>query len=332
MGLPSLACMTALFAVVAASATPASATPARTSSLSWTAPRGCPDAAALRTRVEHRLGRSLDDAPVAVEVVVTRSGARYIARLAHGGRTVTSTRCNELADAVAVIVARLAAEAIARSEAEHAAIEIHDHPAFVFPGSQGTSRGSADVSAEHVDRGAPAARPQTYVPPPWTLSARASAVTGIGVIPQVGLGGELAISVRAGTHLAELGAARWVASAAQFHNGAPAKIDVDLDVTVVRYGWRPAVLPLRAWVAVEGGTMTSGGGAIPGVSIESGRWIAAGAGFGIAWQMRPWIRLVGTTEVMVAVERVRFSVGDMSVYAPSPMSVRTTYGIELGWQ
>jgi hypothetical protein len=63
------------------------------------------------------------------------------------------------------------------------------------------------------------------------------------------------------------------------------------------------------------------------------RWIAAGAGFGIAWQMRPWIRLFGANETMLAIERARFSNGEgIVIYAPNPMSFRTICGLELGWQ
>ena len=106
----------------------------------------------------------------------------------------------------------------------------------------------------------------------------------------------------------------------------------DLDVTVARYGWRPPELPLRAWVAVEVGTMSGGGYNLPGTEVDKGRWIAAGTGFGVAWQMTPWARLVGGTEAMLAVERVRFKIDGMDVYAPAPMSFRTTCGLELGWQ
>jgi hypothetical protein len=49
--------------------------------------------------------------------------------------------------------------------------------------------------------------------------------------------------------------------------------------------------------------------------------------------MAPWIRLLGATETMLALERVRFSTGDgIVVYAPSPMSFRTICGLEIGWQ
>jgi hypothetical protein len=169
------------------------------------------------------------------------------------------------------------------------------------------------------------------VPRRWTINARVSALSGIGVIPKVGLGGELAISVRAGNHLAELGAARWTTSASQLHDGAPAPVDVNLDVTLARYGWRPTHMPLRAWLAVEVGSMNGSG--VDLGQIAAGRWIAAGSGFGVAWQMKDWVRLVGGTEVLFAFERVRFTGTDgIVVYAPAPMSVRTTVGFELGWQ
>ena len=65
--------------------------------------------------------------------------------------------------------------------------------------------------------------------------------------------------------------------------------------------------------------------------LGSGRWLAAGAGFGVAWPIHKWVRLVGTTEVLVAIERVRFSLGDgMTVYAPSAASARATCGLEIG--
>jgi hypothetical protein len=159
-----------------------------------------------------------------------------------------------------------------------------------------------------------------------------SGLSGIGVIPYVGVCVEVAVSVRAGDRLAELGASRWVMSTSQFHAGTASKLDVNLDATVARYGWRPPTLPLRAWAAVEVGTMHGGSAIVPGTQSGSGRWIAAGTGFGIAWQARPWIRLLGSTEVMVAVERARFVNGSMDVYAPAPLSVRTTCGLELGWQ
>ncbi len=295
-------------------------------SLSWHAPAGCPDAAGLRARVERRLDRSLDDVAVPIDIDVAFVPARrrgavpgsYVARVdlrgvtvANEVRTLTSRRCSDLADAVAVIVARVAGDVIAR---RRVAVRDEDAPA---------------VTAARV-----ATRPSAPPPPrTWSLGARISGVSGIGVIPKVGLAAELAITLRRKNTLAELAATRWVTSAAQFHDGAPAKVDVDLDVASARYGWRPALLPLRAWATVEVGKMDGNNLRLPSQQLESGRWVAAGGGFGVAWQMNGWVRLLGSTETMLAIDRVRFTMGDgLVVYAPSPMSFRASVGLEVGWQ
>ena len=101
----------------------------------------------------------------------------------------------------------------------------------------------------------------------------------------------------------------------------------------MRIGWRSEQLPLRGWASVEVGTMYGNGVALANAALGEGRWFAAGTGFGVAWPMTRWARLVGTTEVMVAIQRVRFSLDNGSVvYAPAPMSARATCGIEVGWQ
>lgn len=282
--------------------------------LTWRAPAGCPDAASVRARVEHRIERSLDDVVAPVEVDVALAGGRYVARvdlravsMANDVRTLTSKRCGDLADAVAVIVARVASDAIAR----HRVAAADDEAAPIL-----------------IETVAALAKPRA-----WTLGVRLSGVSGIGVIPKVGLGGELAVTLRRKDSLAELAGARWVASAAQMHDGAPAKVDVDLDVASARLGWRPAAMPLRAWAAIEVGKMEGTNIRLPSQQLESGRWVAAGAGFGVAWQMNGWLRLLGSTETMLAIDRVRFTLGDgIVVYAPSPMSFRTSVGLEVGWQ
>ena len=320
--------LVAISFVVLVSAGAAEAAPA----IEWRAPAGCPDAAGLRSRVDRRVEYALDDVMIDVSIDVTKTHGRYTARIDLGAvtvandvRTLTSTRCADLADAVAVIVARVANDAARRSAASTAvdvdAIVIHTPPTTVA-----ASRAEAPA---FVDRFVPTHYgKETFRP--WTIGVRVSGLSGIGLIPQVGLGAELAVTIRAGRHLAELGQSRWARSTAQFIIDGPRNIDVNLDATVARYGWRPAAVPLRAWLAVEVGKMQ--GGELSGTQIEDARWIAAGAGFGIAWQMTPWIRLFGSTETMAAIERARFTNGDMVVFAPSPLSVRTTCGLEVGWQ
>ena len=153
------------------------------------------------------------------------------------------------------------------------------------------------------------------------------------MIPKVGVAAEVAIVLRRDNLLAEVAGTRWLDSYAQFHDGAPAVVNVLLDTAAGRYGWRPKHLLLRVWTAVEFGLMAGNSVKLPTEQLESGRWIAAGVGFGVAWQFNKWLRLVGTNETMVAIDRVRFTMGNgLVVYAPSPMSFRASAGIEVGWQ
>lgn len=284
--------------------------------LAWRAPAGCPDLAELRQRVERRLDRTLDNVVVPIEVDVAQAGGRYVARVdlravtvANDVRTLTARHCSELADAVAVIVARVAGEAIARQR-----IAARD--------------GSEEPAAIILE-----AAPLPPQPRTWTLGARVSGVSGIGVLPKVGLAAEGAVTLRRNDLLVEVSGTRWFTSVAQMHDGAPAKVYVGLDVAAARIGWRPAKLPVRAWSSIEAGHMGGNNIKLPSQQLESGRWLAAGGGFGIAWQMAPWCRLIGSTEAMLALDRVRFTLGDgIVVYAPSPMSVRTLLGLEVGWQ
>jgi hypothetical protein len=282
--------------------------------LAWHAPDGCPDAASLRARVEQRLERSLDDVVLAVEVDVALTADRYVARIdlramtvANDVRTLSSPRCAELADAVAVIVTRVASESIAKTRVAT----------------------REDLRKQFIVDITPKASPSRL----WAIGGRFSAVSGIGVIPKVGLAAEVAITARRGNVLAEVAGTRWLDSFAQLHDGAPAVVNVMLDTAAARLGWRPGNLPLRAWSTVELGMMDGSSTKLPGEQFDSGRWIAAGFGFGVAWQMNKWLRLVGSNESMLAIDRMRFRTGNgMIVYAPSPMSFRASVGLEVGWQ
>ena len=275
--------------------------------IAWQAPAACPDTDALRARIAQRLEVEPD---FAITIDVAQLGSRYVASVHLGGdvRTLASARCDDLADAVAVIVARAATEHAARPRLAMRERE---------PEPEVTVHASLDQP-----------RPRA-----WTLGARLSGVSGIGIIPEVGLGAELAVTLRRHSTLAEVAATRWALSEAQLHAGAPARVDVGLDVTAMRFGWRSEDKPLRGWASVEVGTMYGNGISLANAQVGEGRWVAAGTGFGVAWPMTKWLRLVGTTEVMLAIDRVRFSLSDgQVVYAPAPMSARATCGIEVGWQ
>jgi hypothetical protein len=273
----------------------------------WSAPASCPDGEDVRARIERRLGAPLEIH--GVEVAITRAGPTFVAHVDTRGvtvanqiRTLTSARCDELADAVAVVVARLASE---WRRVEQPRVAVVERPR----------------------------EPVTIVTPPrtWGYGVHAMALSGIGTVPRVGIGGELSLFVRRKNHFAELGFARWASKSEYLIDGAPGRVEVGLDVITARIGWSPSRMPLRAWLGSEVGSMRGEGAAL--VDPQAGRapWFAVTGGFGVGWPMARYARLIGTFEVAVPTSRVHFMlVQSGDIYTSSPVAARCALGLELG--
>lgn len=286
--------------------------------LIWQAPAICPDAREVRARIERRIGMSIDRVVHGIEVDIAPRGdgneRGFVAHIDLRGVTVaneirvlTSARCDELTDAVAVIIARIAAEN-RQAPAE----------------ARGERGGSARLVAYAPPRDAP------HV---WGGGVRVLGVSSIGALPRVGVGGELAAYARHGSLFAELSGARWLPSPKVLQAGAPGRVDVRLTVTAIRFGWGPQQLPLRAWVAGELGSIEGEGIAIDDAHVGAGTWVGAGAGFAVAWPMTQHTRLVGILETVVPFQRARFVLQDgTELYRPGPVTVRCGLGLEVGWR
>jgi hypothetical protein len=288
--------------------------------LIWRAPGGCPDAGDVRARIERRLGSGASDAAVrgvAVDVVDRGEGGtpRFVARIELRGlrgadavvsedvRVLSSARCDELADAVAVVIARLAAE---------------QRPPPAGP-----------LELRLARQGEAQALP---VPADLGIDLRVLGVSGIGAQPGVSVGGELAGTVRLRSAIVELAGVRWLSSARVPHAGAPDQVDVDLRLAALRLGWGSAQLPLRAWISGELGTLRGGNDGSIGPRMATARWLAAGGGFAVAWPMGPRARLIGTIEVAVPVQQARIVLEDGSeLYRSAWAAVRSGLGLEIGW-
>lgn len=265
----------------------------------WQAPSSCPDVAEVRARIERRLGEPLAARGVFVAIAIEARG--YVARIDLGAitaepeaRVLTSAACDELADAVALVIARTAAE----------------------------HRAPSEVRVE----------PRAEPPGPWGAGFRLQGVSGIGALPRVGLAGELAAFVRHDELYVELAATRWMPSPRFFHLGAPGRFDVRLDAAALRVGYQSRRLPLRGWVAGEAGVVEGDGVAIHDPEMDPQTWAALGAGFGVGWSMTRHLRLVGTLETLVPLVRARFALSDGSqVFRPDPITVRSGLGLEVGW-
>ena len=217
-------------------------------------------------------------------------------------RVLTSARCDELTDAVAVVIARIAAEA-------------------------GPVAGELRAERAAVVPAVPVA------PQAWGAGLRMLGLSGIGAMPGVSVGGEVSGYVRARWLVAELVGMSWLRSASVVHLGAPARIDVSLALAALRLGWGPEHLPLRAWLGGEIGALRGAGVALDDPQVAAGRWIAVGTGFAVAWPMFTHARLVGAIELSVPLSRPRFVLPDGSeVYRPGPVAVRSGLGLEVGWR
>lgn len=290
----------------------------------WQAPAACPTADEVQARIEARLGSPLDGVIHDIAITIEPEAAGFVAvidarglTVANDIRTLRSARCGELADAIAVIVARLASEAFAAAPARQE-VDVDAHEQIVVASAPAPSPMPRTSRASHTTK--------------WGGGARLLGLSGIGALPRVNLGGELAAYARRNTTFFELAVSRWVPQTATFEVGAPAGVVVGLDILTVRVGWRPEHVPLRAWVSGEIGALHGSGMAVQDPRAGSGRWLALGAGFGVAWPMTQNARLVGTVELAVPLERTRFALRDgAELYRPSAAAARCAFGIEVGW-
>jgi hypothetical protein len=267
--------------------------------LAWQAPASCPDLADVRARIERRLGDGHAIGGVVVDVSAGDRG--YVASVVSDGehRTIASASCDELADAVAVIVAR---------------------------GARAMPSPAVVVAAPPAP--APVTTPTTH---DWDGGARLLALSGIGVLPHVGIGGELGAFVRYRSATAELGYARWATGVTSVQNQMVQEVDIGLSLVTARIGWRPEPLPLKVYVGGELGSMRGIGVAPDRTRGGSARWRALTAGVGVGAKISHWIRLVGTIDLVTCLDEIRFQLSSgETIFEAGRVSVRASFGIEVG--
>ncbi len=292
----------------------------------WQAPATCPTADDVLLRIERRLGDGTIEDVGEIAVVVSSSSTGFAAEIdtraisvAGRGRRLTATRCEELADAVAVVVARLASDARGRRIAPPVSSDAIFGIALELPRLDPPPAIATTIRVEHVRR--------------WGGGIRVVALSGIGLTPRVGLGGELAGFVRRDAAFVELGYTRWAEQSSFLAEGAPARVDVGAQTVGLRGGWASSRMPVRSWLGVELGSMSGRGVALDDPRGGSSRWTAVAAGLGVGWPFARIGRLVGAFELAVPFERPRFALVDgTEIFQPSPVSARCSVGLELGWR
>ena len=219
--------------------------------------------------------------------------------------------------------------------------------AHAQPGAASTT-GTEEVSRD-AELAPPSAVPPSAAPPSavrrtfattaeWGGGVRVTGLSGIGALPGVNYGGELAAQLRHDELFAELAFGWWKPEKTHVVTSASSHIDLGLDVWTLRGGWASTTMPLRGWVLAEVGEI-AGASAMPGVVArmmtgdvpQERRWQAIGAGFGVAWPISDTARLFGMIELAVPIERATVML-DTGPYAPDPLAARSSAGLEVGWR
>ena len=284
--------------------------------LVWRAPTSCPTDTDIRARIELRLGGPIDREVHDISVDVTVERAGFVAHIdlsaltgADDVRVLSSPSCSELADAIAVVIARVAREAVPVAPAHEVAAPA---PAMA----------PIELAAAPAERS-----------PTWGGGVHMLGLSGIGETPRVGFGGEAGAYVRRAQIFAELSVAQWLTSSRPLVPLGVGRVGGSLRETSLRVGWAPERMPLRVWTGSELDMLDAKGEDLGNNQLGSSTWVSAVAGLGVAWPMFPHARVIGMFEVAVPFARHTVSLMDGGeAFRPDVVAARYGVGLELGWQ
>jgi hypothetical protein len=282
----------------------------------WRAPADCPDEADVEKRVASRLGPDAA-ASAPINVVVHAEGPGFVAQIGDA-RMLRSASCAELADAAALVVARLVLEEPAPAPSTPVAPVAPVAP--VPPIVPSAPPLPLDV-VEHTSR-----------PPPKRelgFGLRLSALTGGGAQPGIALGGELAVPLVWRQLFIEPAGELWATSTS---SGAMPGLEASLTAAALRGGWRSSALPLRAWLVAEVGRLSGEGINVVAPRAAAAAWAGVGAGGAFTWTIERGLAFVASAEAIAAIARPRFGLDDGDlVYQPAAVALRLAVGFEVAW-
>ena len=173
----------------------------------------------------------------------------------------------------------------------------------------------------------------------WGGGIRLTGLSGIGALPGVNYGAEVAGLVRHDEYFVELALSRWKPEHAYVVTETPDHVELGLDAWTLRGGWASMTKPLRAWALAEVGEVAGPSGMqgvvtrmVMGDTPQNRQWRAVGAGVGVAWPVSNQARLVGTMEIAVPLNRDHLMLDQYGTYAPDPLAARYSVGLEVGWR
>ncbi|HTV20410.1 MAG TPA: hypothetical protein VMG12_17120, partial [Polyangiaceae bacterium] len=298
--------------------------------LAVSAPRECPDAAALERAVAAHVGRAvpLDDVSLSIE----RGRSAWHARLqtADGERELEAESCPAAIDAAALVLA-LAVEPEAPAPAE-APTASTASTASAAPGAASAARGSALLpgadgsasvvidAASHANDAASADRDERV-----GFGLGAGVLGEVGLLPAPSLGVRLAFGVTWWAWRLELAGVALLPRRAELGGDAALVADIAWWAAELS-ACRRLIGALQGCAGPELGVLHGEGSGVDAPRSAEGTWAAAtlGAVWSSAWSTPPgpWSWQVGTSAAL-AVVRPEFGFDGIGVlHRPSPISGR----------
>jgi hypothetical protein len=195
---------------------------------------------------------------------------------------------------------------------------------------------STTASAEPLRKQDPLATTET-----WGGGLRLTGLSGIGALPGVNFGGEVALNLRHNEVFGELALGQWKPEDTQYVVEGSSSVELGINMWTARAGWASMRMPLRAWGLIEvgeiaGTTARNMPGVLPrmvmGDTPSNRQWRALGAGLGVAWPLSHQARVVGNMEIAVPIQRERLMLAYGEAYEPDPLAARYSVGLEVGWR
>jgi hypothetical protein len=291
--------------------------------LEWDAPPGCPTKQEILDAVA-RQTPSADPSPTirtiraraVVEKTSGTTGWRVVLTTPSGERAIEGNTCDELGDAVALILAL----AIDPTRSPPPPPSTSSSPPPPLPTASPTASATAP---DNTPAGAPGTPPK--------LAVGVAQTADIGVLPSAGIGVELAAAVRLRPIRLELAGAYWATNRATVFTTSAGG-----DFRMMSAAARGCVTGPLSDFELGG----CGGLGIDRVSADSfgpiatsngdGAWLAVEALGRAAWVIRPWIALQLGIGLHFPLSRPAYVIEGIGfVHRPSQITLRQGLGLEL---
>jgi hypothetical protein len=316
--------------------------------LTWDAPAGCPDAAAVRRSLAGYLGEGPSveaGAAVRAEARVTRRGGAYelVLRTATASgttsRETTATDCAVLVDATAVIVAIAVDPSTMLARGAAAPQPIEPPPTEPEPSAPSEPTPAEPAEPEPSEPTEPmpsveaAPEPRAPVEPRIRYGMRVAGGVDFGVLPGLAGGMRLTGAAFGRGWRAELRGDFWFPRTATLEAGIGAR--VSLWSLGARGCWVPRADRMRLefplCAGFEAGAMRGDpvGDRIVSPTPTSRVWLAADGSAGLAWSPLRFLALVVQAELVVPILRAGFRIGeDTELHRAGPVAGRALLGVE----